>query len=84
MTGSSPKDQSQMDIRLRTILSSWHQNPRYRAVALTRYRSQPVKLASHTDLDRELKGPRYAEWKWVVITLLVLTFLDYLFLPHLD
>ena len=83
MTDSSPKDQSQTDIRLRTMLSSWHQSPRYRSAALTRHRSRAVKLASHTDLDQELKEPRYAEWKLVVVTLLVLTFLDYLFLPHL-
>ena len=43
MTGSTRRDRSLADIRLRTILTSWHQNSRYRSAALTLRRSQPVK-----------------------------------------
>jgi hypothetical protein len=55
MTDSTRRDQSWTAIRLRTILTSWHQNSRYRSIALTLH--QPtVKLASQTDLNLELKG----------------------------
>jgi hypothetical protein len=79
MTGSTRRDRSLADIRLRTILTSWHQNSRYRSIALTLHRSQSVKLASQTDLNLELKEPRFAElWRWFLIPLIVLTVVDYL------
>jgi hypothetical protein len=80
---TSPKDHGRADSRLRTILSSWHQSPRYRSVALTQHRNRPVKLASEKDLDRELKPQRHVEWKWFLITLLVFAIIDHLCLPHL-
>jgi hypothetical protein len=85
MTDFRPTDQgwAKADIRLRAILSSWHQSPRYRTEAATRHRSGSVRPSSHSDLSREFGRPRHTEWQWFLIPLLVLVVTDYLSLLYL-
>jgi hypothetical protein len=72
MTDSRPTDQKsgvRADIRLRAILSSWHQSRGFRSVAATHYRRRAVRNASQTDLNREFKKQRHADWRWFLISL---------------
>jgi hypothetical protein len=73
---------AKVDIRLRAILSSWHQSRRYRSKAVKQHRSHPVRPSSQTDLNQEFKNPR-SEWRWFLIPLLVFIIIDYLYLPIL-
>jgi hypothetical protein len=64
--------------RLRAILSSWYRRPRY-------YRSEsqhrPVPSARQTELNREFaRGPRFIVWQWFLVSLIVLTIVDYFYL----
>jgi hypothetical protein len=67
-----------VDTRLRAILSSWYRRPRY-------YRSesqhQPVPSSRETELNREFeRGPRFIVWRWSLLSLIVLTIIDYFYL----
>ena len=82
MSGYLPTDQgwAKAEVRLRAILSSWHQSRRYRPEA-SQYRNNPVRSSRQTDLNREFKKPRYTEWQWFLIPLLAFTVIDYLCFP---
>ncbi len=82
MTFPHSEDQglAKTDSRLRAILSSWHRSPRYRSKAVAHYQSRPVRATTQTELNREFKKPRYTEWPWFLIPLLVLTIIDYFYL----
>jgi hypothetical protein len=73
------KGLAKTDTRLRAVLSSWRQRRRYRLQASTHHRSHPVRAASHANLNREFRGPRYIEWQWFLIPLLALTIIDFLY-----
>jgi hypothetical protein len=81
MIDPRPSDQglARADIRLRTILSFWHQRSRYRPAAVTHRRSQPIRNARQTDLNREFKEPRHTEWRSFLIALLVFIVIDFLY-----
>ena len=71
----------QADNRLRATLSSWHRSPRYRSEAVPQHR--PVPPSRQTELNRELKGaPRFTEWQWFVVPLIILTIIDYVYLQR--
>jgi hypothetical protein len=69
------------DTRLRVMLSSF-QRRRYRPEAATHHRNHPVRHSRHANLNREFEGPRYIEWQWFLIPLLVLTIIHFLYLQH--
>jgi hypothetical protein len=76
-------DHLRADNRLRAILSSWHRSPRYRSEAVTQHRNHPVPSSHQTELNRELKGaPRFTEWQWFVVPLIILTIIDYVYLQR--
>jgi hypothetical protein len=76
-----PKAQAfaKTDARLRATLLSWHQRRRYRLEASAHDRSHPIRPAIHANLNREFRGPRYIEWQWFLIPLLVLTIIDFFY-----
>jgi hypothetical protein len=65
------------DTRLRAMLTSWHKSRRYRSEDQA---PRPVRATRQTELNREFKKVRYREWPWFLITLLVLTILDFFYL----
>jgi hypothetical protein len=81
MNRPRPTDQglAKTDTRLRAMLSSWHQNSRYRSKAVTQHQNRPVRPSSQTDLNREFKKPRYTEWQSFLIALLVFIVIDCLY-----
>jgi hypothetical protein len=85
VTDFRPTDQgwAKADIRLRATLSSWHQRRRYRLETLTHHRSHSVRYARQTDLNREFRRPRYTEWQWFLVPLLVLVVINCLCLLYL-
>jgi hypothetical protein len=68
------------DTRLRAILSSWHKSRRYRPEATAQ--NHPVRVSSHTDLNREFKKTHYSEWHWSLIPLLAFIIIDYFYLKR--
>ena len=82
MIDSDPAKRNGSDIRLRSILSSWHQSRGYRSVAAAHYRNLPVRFASQTDFNREFKRQRRIGWKWFMLALVAFTIIDYLYLPR--
>jgi hypothetical protein len=78
-------DPRQVDNRLRAILSSWRQSPRYRSEALTEHQARPVPSSHWRDLDRELKDTaRFAVWQWFLFSLIGFTIIDFLWLLRWD
>jgi hypothetical protein len=72
-----------VDNRLRAILSSWHRSARYRSEALKRHQRRPVPSARQTELNREFKeAQRFSEWQSFLVSLIVLTIIDYFYLQH--
>jgi hypothetical protein len=79
MTDPSLTDQglAKTDTRLQAMLSAF-QRRRNRSEAATHHRNHPVRHSRHTNLNREFKGPRFIEWQWFLIPLLVLTVIHFL------
>jgi hypothetical protein len=74
-------DPLQTNFRLRAILASWYQSPRYRSEASTQDRNHPVPSARQTELNREFKeGWWFTGWQWFVVPLFVLTIIDFFYL----
>jgi hypothetical protein len=73
-------DPLQAEPRLRAILTSWYRRPRY-------YRSesqhQLAPSSRQTDLNREFaRGSRFFVWRWFLVSLIVLTIVDYFYLQY--
>jgi hypothetical protein len=67
------------DNRLRAILSSWYRRPRYRSET----QHPPVPSSRQTELNREFKeGPRFIGWQWFLVSLSVLTIIDFFYLQR--
>jgi hypothetical protein len=77
---SSEQTNPALDIRLRTLLSSWKSSRGFRTVRAHHYRKQIVPHASQTELNREFENPKQTSAGWFVITLQVLSVIDYVYL----
>ena len=74
-------DRLRTDDRVRAILSSWYRSPRYRSEVMTQHWNRSVPSSRQTELNRELKeGPRFSEWQWFVVPLVVLAIIDFFYL----
>ena len=69
-----------LDIRLRTVLSSWKKGRGFRSVASSHYRKRLVLHASETDLNREYEKRGAASWGWFFVALFFLAAIDYFYL----
>jgi hypothetical protein len=69
-----------LDIRLRTLLSSWKSSRGFRTVGAHHYRKQLVPHGSQTELNREFENRSQTSAGWFFIALLVLSAIDYFYL----
>jgi hypothetical protein len=70
-----------LDIRLRTLLATWKQGRRFRAVGAHHYRKRTVPHGSQTELNREFANRRQAGGAaWLFFALLALAAIDYFYL----
>jgi hypothetical protein len=69
-----------LDIRLRTVLSSWKSSRGFRTVRAHHYRKQIVPHASQTDLNREFENRDQSYTGLFFVILFILAVCDYLYL----
>jgi hypothetical protein len=69
-----------LDIRLRTLLSSWKSSRGFRTARARHFRRRLVPHASQTELNREFESRSQATLGWSAVALLAFAAIDYFYL----